>query len=193
MSKYFIVRDRRLNGSLPKKLQPITAFVDATTSMQNALVTIAGNVAVTGKIKSLFILCHGYESGFSFLTQGGLGLQLGKEDLKPSTVDQWKVINGMVERIVVYSCGAAYTGTDYFNGSTHDGQSLMSKLAKNTGAFVFAADKTQWYNPNFYDFGEWEGNVYMFFPTGGMFPFQPSDDLQDVVKDLNFFDRFNMD
>jgi hypothetical protein len=45
----------------------------------------------------------------------------------------------------------------------------MGALAIHTGAVVYAADRIQWYskfNDGGFDFGAWEGTVYLFPPSG---------------------------
>jgi len=49
----------------------------------------------------------------------------------------------------------------------------MGALAIHTNAWVFAADKIQWYNTykglkdGRFDFGDWEGQLWAFPPNGG--------------------------
>lgn len=189
MFNYFILRDARLKGSLPFLAGGlITSQVDALTPLATAFSRISMTAKARGKLKTLFILCHGYGSGSGqsdFWWHGGIGLQLGKESLTSANVSAWSAIKDCVETIVIYACGAAYTGPSSWTNlqSINDGQSLMKELSKRTNAVVFAADRIQWYLPVDMNFGKWEGTVYMFFPTGLVLPnFTPSAELIEVIS-----------
>lgn len=186
MTKYFILRDARLDGKLPFMAAAlITSQVDASTSLTTAFARIRMAAQMNGKIKSLFILCHGWGTGpgdIDLWWHGGMGLQLGKEGLKTANVSSWAAIKDCVENIVVYACGAAYTGPTWTAPYANDGQSLMKSLAKHTNAVVYAADRIQTYYTDDLNFGKWEGTVYMFFPTGIVLPnFQPPAHIIDVT------------
>jgi hypothetical protein len=99
-------------------------------------------------------------------TTGGYGLQLGLEDVFHTNVCLWYGLRDQVERIVIYACGAADTAPNAKQGVAGDGRGLMLALAKCTNAMVFAADQTQWYDPDSMDFGDWEGTLYCFLPSG---------------------------
>ncbi len=174
MLKYFILRDSRLSGHLPLVAGAlITANVDGSTSLTSAFSRITTAARGSGKLDTLFILCHGYQNSFAgFSFGGGQGLQLGSEDLNASNVGNWSAIKNLVKYIVIYACGTAYTGISSPTTPSvlSDGKKLMINLAKQTNSTVFAAEQTQWYFPSNYDFGNWEGTVYMFTPAGNVYP-----------------------
>lgn len=199
MTKYFIFRDTRLKGNLPALATAlITSQVDESTSLSTAFVRINLAARVYGKLKTLFILCHGSGSGIGNTSdiwwRGGTGLELGKEGVTAVNVSAWAAIKDCVEHIVVYSCGAAYTGPAMPDPRiTYDGQSLMKSLAKYTNAIVYAADKIQWYSSKDFNLGKWEGTVYMFFPTGHVVPdFRPPTEVIDVISPLSEPSRFSL-
>jgi hypothetical protein len=173
LDDFCLVRDSRLSGSIRMHQALFTYSVDATTSLTGFFNYVAARAKIKGgKLKALFVLCHGYEgNGFDsggkfhpFVT-GGWGLQLGKEDLRHNNVSIWTAIQGKVENIVIYSCGTAETQYGQ-EGTGTDGRGLMSRLAKLTGAVVYAADATQYYSLGGMDFGKWEGNLWAFWPFG---------------------------
>lgn len=174
MLKYFILRDMRLNGYLPLVASTlITANVNGSISLSTAFSRINIAAQINGKLDTLFVLCHGYQNSFAgFSFGGGQGLQLGAEDLNATNVKNWAAIKNSFKYIVIYACGTAYTGISSPITPTvmNDGKALMINLAKQTNATVFAAEQTQWYFPNNYDFGNWEGTVYMFTPAGNVYP-----------------------
>jgi hypothetical protein len=144
------------------------------SSAFNKIKGTAKTKGAKGKLHTLFILCHGYagENTAAAVSGdfGGMGLQLGTEDVLHSNVSMWTAIKGKFRNIVVYSCGAGDT-EEGNEGTTADGEYLMGALALHTQAHVFAADKIQWYNGGAagsapIDFGAWEGNLKWFPPTG---------------------------
>jgi len=146
------------------------ANLDATTPLRT-LFNHVTHFAGAGKIHSLFVLCHGYAGVDRRLRvsmdAGGMGLQLGKEDVTQANVNVWTAIKNKVSNIVIYACAAADTqpGNEY---TRNDGRYLMGALALCTNADVYAADKIQWYGMHrglrngAFNFGSWEGKVYRF-------------------------------
>ena len=191
MFDFFVFRDKRLKGDLPLSSTTILAEVDASTPLSNAfdrLTLAAKTQGKGGKLKGLFILAHGMGTGdltgsSDFWWKGGTGVMLGQEDLTAANVVKWSAIKNTVDYIVVYACGAAYTGHPVLSPQTvNDGQSLMSDLARHTNAIVYAADRIQWYTPGSFDFGRWEGTVYMFLPGGVVIQdFRPPTEVHDVI------------
>ncbi len=171
MFQYFILRDRRLTGNLPLLASlAITYSVDASTPLRNAFTRLGGAVSLNGgKLDTMFILCHGYAGSNAnaqvSMDAGGMGLQLGKEDVLHGNVSLWEAIKNKVNNIVVYSCAAANTESGN-EGTSSDGSYLMGALAIHTNAHVYAGDRIQWYNPSNYDFGAWEGQLKHFPPSG---------------------------
>jgi hypothetical protein len=174
MSRYLILRDRRLRGGVPARPHVGIINTDASTPIRKAFHVINA-AARSEQIHSLFILCHGYagenERAEVSIDAGGMGLQLGREDLLHSNVAKWGAIRGKVRNIVVYACAAADTEAGNA-GTDADGRYLMGALALSTDATVFAADRIQWFSTyqdlrnGRYDFGQWEGHLLRFLPTG---------------------------
>lgn len=197
---YMVLRDKRLEGSLPI---PQYGFdVDGDTSLVQAFMYMMGAKPKSGKLKGLYILCHGSGTGATTdeaIWRGGEGLQLGREELKSGNVVIWSMVKDIFDSIVVYACGAAYSGLmapDVMasnmaanKGFTSDGMTLMSALAKATNAVVFAADRVQWYKPRGMDFGEWEGTVYMFLPSGQAIPGRPPKEHNEVPASYRVYRR----
>jgi hypothetical protein len=69
-------------------------------------------------------------------------------------------------------CAAANTESGN-EGTRADGRYLTGALAIHTGASVYAADRIQWYHTHQgtatgrFDFGQWEGQLLHFPPSGG--------------------------
>jgi len=171
--KYMAIRDKRLRGGVPPRPHLAIHNTDATVPLRTVFNHI-NHYARSGKIHSLFILCHGYAGANKRLNMsmdaGGMGLQLGREGLRHSNVNQWAQIKNKVTNIVIYACAAADTqpGNERTDA---DGQYLMGALAVCTNANVFAADSIQFYYrhadmPNgAFDFRGWEGTFSSFFPS----------------------------
>jgi hypothetical protein len=177
MPSNVVLHDRRLEGSAPVGRNISTLRVDETISLVSAF-TLIRTLKQLDDIQRLFILCHGYagetERGEACGDFGGMGLQLGAEDVLHENVSTWAAIRGCVPTIVVYSCGAADTQPEN-RGSTADGKYLMGALAIHTKATVYAADRIQWYNTGSVadgtiNFGSWEGTLWKFDPSGSFGP-----------------------
>jgi len=174
MPSYIALRDRRLEGGVPARPRLSIVNTDASTSLRRAFRAITA-VAATGRVHSMFIICHGYagesQRGMRSGDFGGEGLQLGREDVLHENVQDWEAIKDKVSNIVVYSCAAANTEPENV-GTNADGRYLMGALAIYTNATVYAADRIQWYNTyrnlsnGRYDFGGWEGRLLRFPPSG---------------------------
>jgi len=174
MPKCVALHDRRLEGGVPNRPNLTIINTDEHSCIQKAFVEINA-VARSGKIHTLFVLCHGYTGvevdalNRSDDDAGSWGLELGKDDLDLSSVSNWKAIADAAENIVVYSCSAADTQPG-FEGTWADGFRLMATLALYTGATVFAADQSQEYETfkdlknGCFEFGEWEGTLWQFPP-----------------------------
>ena len=166
MPRFLILRDKRLEGKLAARC-PVVTVGETTTlsSMFSSVATAAGS----SKINTMFVLCHGYagtnDSAGVCMDAGGMGLQLGAEQVLHTNVSRWEDIEGTCKNIVVYACAAANTESGN-EGSTADGRYLMGALAIHTGATVYAGDRIQWYNPAKMDFGKWEGRLWAFQPSG---------------------------
>ena len=170
MPDYAAIHDNRLEGRVAPNPKLTVIFADGTCSLQTPF-QIIKSLAGKGKIPTLFILCHGF-AGYNERAQmsgdmGGMGLQLGKEDMRHANVGRGRVSKNKVERIVIYSCGAADTQKGN-EGTTADGKYLMGALALTVNCEVYAADRIQWYKVTGgnIDFGKWEGPVWLFPPDG---------------------------
>jgi len=174
MASYVALRDRRLSGGVPSRPRLTIINTDADTSLHSAFAQINA-AARSGKINTLFVLCHGFAGentrGAVCMDAGGMGLLLGKENVMHGNVAMWRAIANKADNIVVYACAAGDTQRGN-EGTEADGKYLMGALAIHTNASVFAADKIQWYS-TFQDsphgrfvFGDWEGTVWDFPPNG---------------------------
>jgi hypothetical protein len=178
MSAYVALRDRRLSGGVPARSGLYIINTDGGTPLGNAFATINAAANNAGKIKAMFVLCHGFAGSNNramvSMDAGGMGLQLGKENVFHRNVSMWTAIQNKVENIIVYSCAAANT-EDGNEGTTADGRYLMGALAIHTNADVYAADRIQWYNTyndlsnGRFEFGDWEGQL-LHFPKSGAPP-----------------------
>jgi hypothetical protein len=188
MPEYVVVRDSRLEGVMPGVF---TAWWNdlniISTSKANPLQDVFDQVNELneehGKMHTMFVLCHGYAGGSENLMMsgdfGGQGLQLGTENVLHSNVSAWEEIKDTVSNIVVYACAAANTeaGNEF---TTEDGEYLMGALAIHTNAVVYAADRMQWYMPGDFNFGQWEGRLLRFNPSG-----EPPEEVSEVPVGFN--------
>jgi hypothetical protein len=195
MFDFFIFRDERVQGNFANSaVSQILMELNGSSPLANAftrLNTAAKTQGAGGKLNTLFIIGHGLGSGdlttkSDFWWQGGQGVQIGQENLTAANVSNWAAIRNTVDIIVVYACGAAYSGHTILNPqNTNDGQALMSALAKHTNAIVYAADRIQWFFPSDFNFGRWEGTVYMFQPNGVVVRgFRPPTEIIDVTAPI---------
>jgi hypothetical protein len=174
MARYLALRDLRLQGGVPTRPKLKIINTNESTPLNQVFTQIKA-VSAPGKIHSMFILCHGFaesnEAAQLSIDAGGMGLQIGRENLLHQNVDKWKAIRNKVDNIVVYACAAADTqpGNEFTEA---DGRYLMGALAIHTNSAVYAADKIQWYSTynelknGCYDFGAWEGQLWAFPPDG---------------------------
>jgi hypothetical protein len=175
MPKYVVLRDRRLKGGVPARPNLGIINTDENSSLILAFSAIKAMASDVGRIKAMFIFCHGY-AGVDVRRRvcadaGGRGLALGREKVNHQNVVLWRAIVNKVENIVVYACAAADTqGRNA--GTDADGRYLMGALAIHTRATVYAADRIQLYGTyrNFdngrFEWGDWEGRVWRFYPSG---------------------------
>ncbi|HEY7393676.1 MAG TPA: hypothetical protein VH559_02465 [Gemmatimonadaceae bacterium] len=189
MARYVVLRDRRLGGGVPSRRGLVIVNTDAGQALGNAFMQIKA----VGKVNTLFILCHGYagsnERAQVSMDAGGMGLQLGREGVFISNVCLWSALKNRVASIVIYSCAAADTQPGN-EGTSADGRYLMGALALHTNAFVYAADKIQWYGTyknlsnGRFDWGAWEGQLWQFPPDGSPPTIVPSAPIEfgDVMN-----------
>ena len=144
-----LLHDKRLKGSLGFASYTFPDVIPFSINEKSSLRTVFKGLAdfagTFDNTKQLDIYCHGYESQTP--KYGGLGLQLGKDDLLPSNVnDLGLLLWGQFHRIVIYACSAADSSYAKIDPAA-DGQKLMQSLADSSGAEVVAADATQYYYP----------------------------------------------
>ncbi len=174
--RYLALHDRRLLGGVPARARLYIVNTNESIPLARAFHEIQATVRAAGKIHTMFILCHGYAGENTragvCMDAGGMGLELGREDVMHDNVHHWASIKGRAENIVVYSCAAGNTERGN-EGTDADGRYLMGALAIHTNANVFAADRIQWYNTwqnksdGAFDWGAWEGRLWYFPPSGG--------------------------
>jgi len=173
-----LVHDTRLAGPTPSSLADLSFEVDGTVPISGMVQQI---LTVGQSISRLLIMCHGYEStsngSASIPMTLGFGLQLCLESLTLANGSVMNGLNGAVESIILYACGPANT-TPYTMGTAGDGRRFCSEMAAYTNADVYASDTSQSYHNASYDatkkvcesipidFGNWEGNVYLFKSDG---------------------------
>jgi hypothetical protein len=177
------VLDTRIGARFDKP-RSSDIIVGSTTPLDDIIDKIVSGVG-SNQLSKLSICCHGYESGIENEVTamskpgGGFGLQLGGDDLTWKTVSAFSALggkftsNGILE---IYACAAAEDTTEG-TGFTGNGRLLMRELAGNVNATVRASDAVQYYSAgvtgigpftwyNGVDFGDWEGNVWLFLPDG---------------------------
>ena len=174
MGRYIALRDARLSGGVPTRGNLTVVNTNAATPLSTTFRQIK-SAAHSGKLHTVFILCHGYagsnQRAMVSMDAGGMGLELGREGVFVSNVALWSAIKDKTANIVIYACAAADTqpGNEM---TTADGRYLMGALAITTNASVFAADRIQWYSTyknlanGRFDWGAWEGRLYHFPPDG---------------------------
>jgi len=170
-AKYIALWDTRLNGGVGAKPNILLIQTNQGVALGTAFPQIR-NYAGGGKVEAMFILCHGYAGSSDVRRQsgdfGGMGLQLGTEDVTHANASMFEAIKNKVKNIIIYACGAGDTQAGA-EGTTADGRYLMGAIAIHTNAHVFAADRIQWYNTDGagnFNFGNWEGSVLYFPPSG---------------------------
>ena len=177
MPTNIVLHDVRLEGVAPAGRNISTMRLSESTPLASAFTLIRTLKQLDG-MQRLFVLCHGYagesERGEVCGDFGGMGLQLGADDVLHENISLWRSIRGCVSQIVVYSCGAADTQPEN-RGSHADGKYLMGALAIHTNATVYAADRIQWYDTGYFgdgtiNFGSWEGTLWKFQPSGTFAP-----------------------
>lgn len=168
-----LLHDRRLDGT-PPPIAENTYQVDASTATTGMIRWVATYAQRQGVLGELIIMCHGFNNDTGFD-----GLQLSADNITIANLVLTVSWAQKMRNIIIYACGAANPGT---MGPAHNGQVFCSVLAGTTGANVFASDQNQLYAPNsptptgFFstenriNFGEWEGQVYKFTPSGTVAP-----------------------
>src|SRR5215217_8456909 len=93
---YLALRDRRLSGGVPARAGLFIVNTNGSMPLGNAFAQINAASRVSGKLRAMFIFCHGYagsnERAQVSMDAGGMGLQLGKEDVLHQNVSMWTSI-----------------------------------------------------------------------------------------------------
>lgn len=177
MIQHAILHDTRLGGRASGSRQGYRLYrTNGNISLNWTLNHVKNDAVENGGIDTLHIYCHGYagenEAARVCGDFGGQGLELGREAVTLHNVEVMKLLKGCANKIIIHACAAADSTWAHLDMYS-DGQLLMRRIALNSGAYVTAADRIQWYQENSQipdgriDFGSWEGNVFMFPPTGG--------------------------
>lgn len=170
---YLLIWDKRVVVTVNGRPRMPVIEMDGTIPSSAAFHAVKDVVRRSGKVHTLFILCHGI-AGSNRNAQvsgdfGGMGLQFGSNDVLHGNVVNWTAIKNKAANIVVYACAAADTEPGN-EGTTSDGKYLMGALAIHTEAHVFAADRIQRVGvgsgTTSFDPGAWEGRLWWFPPSG---------------------------
>jgi hypothetical protein len=167
-----IVHDKRLKGVSPKSNGSRAVIqVDENTSL-DGVINLLSFFSKYNSYEKIMIMAHGFEDAKNH--RGGLGMQLGKENLGVHNVQKWNALKGKIKQIILYSCSVADVQVGKHN-QTEDGNGIYfcTQLAFYSGATVTAAMQPQYYDTgegiiwdSEIDFGEWEGIVLKFSPDG---------------------------
>jgi hypothetical protein len=181
------ILDTRI-GARFRRPRPSDIIVGTATPLTRLFERVTSALG-SNRLSCLSICCHGYEAGVAddrvamSRMGGGFGLQLGQDDLTFDTVGAFSALAGKFGgggQMDIYACAAAEDSSS--TGFTGNGRLLMRELAGQIAATVRASDSVQTYNHGVVtttlfgipvyseyegvDFGEWEGNVWLFLPDG---------------------------
>lgn len=183
-----IVHDPRLNNPTtptPTPLRPPAArnvWTVTTTETASHIIDWAGTVGrgASGGWDALHFMAHGNRAY----------LQIGGEGFSWANVSLFDRLRGAYRCIVFFGC---LVGSDESSQYGHP-PIFALEVARRTGAKVVAARENQVYSWNTststIDFGNWEGEVYVFAAGGGSWqvynsynPFraQPTIDLETLI------------
>lgn len=177
-----IIRDVRLLGGKPRGNEVLE--VDENTPIDWPVAWTKSRSEAYGGDVYLRIAAHGFETAVAnhlplatgsrtvaesiSYSQGGGGILFCRENITLGTLNRFGLIHALLKGIDLLACGAAYI-TPGFEGREGDGNVLCSRLAQITGTFVRASTATQaYYGEPAIDFGEWEGTVLTYGPTGAV-------------------------
>jgi hypothetical protein len=162
-----LVYDKRLQGSPPWEQVDATCVVRPSDKLSSILNWLKGKINHYGYIEYLYVMCHG-RPGY---------LQLGHDGVYLDNVHLWGALRGKIGNIYLLPCEVSdlQPGFNVIDGDAHeaDGFLFCSNLAGYTKSYVAASSATQYYYNGFLgligsetNFGDWEGNVYVWGPTG---------------------------
>jgi hypothetical protein len=172
---------RVLDSGLGPRLfdqEPTDLVVTPQMTMPQVISAILAKLG-GNRMSRLAIFAHGYvryhDQQLQMSNLGGLGVQLGKDDLGFGSVDHFAALKGRFApggQIDMFACQIADTASA--DGPARSGAALMSRLAAAAGVPVRASDSVHNYRRNAYlgtiDRGDWEGNVFLFKPDGSTTP-----------------------
>jgi len=175
MPKRMLVHDQRLKGGAPSIAQN-TYLVTAATPTTHVINWVGQYAKSQGGLDELIVMCHGFallsdsRSQSSYAEPVGAGgLQLGTPGLVPSVVMKTAAWKPYIRNIYIYACGTS--ASSLYRDPEWDGRRFCGELALWSGAWVYAADRLQWYvqhGPSqTIDFGSWEGQVFCYSPADG--------------------------
>lgn len=172
-----LLHDTRLHG-VPEEGIGTVVTVDASVPLADGLNRACA--AAMASDDELAIACHGYmghayRDSSNVEKAGGQGLELCQESMVISNISHAAILSGYFSRIWLMACGPAGTAVD-------DTRPFCREFALHANTSLIASDTAQIYHPGTYDtaqrvsrqvlrFGNWEGNVYEFLPTGEVRPF----------------------
>ena len=175
------VRDTRLEGARPSVTEWLDVTKDTPLSVPIQWV-VSKSAQYSGRVR-VRLIGHGLSGGSlpevvpisplryevryrTTWSKGGWGLQFCKENLTVETISNFSAWLGKVKQIDILGCAFAYI-TPGREGKPGDGNFLSYRFAQITGAYVRASTADQYYLVNGMDFGQWEGTVTTYAPTGG--------------------------
>src|SRR5215831_17600319 len=119
-----------------------------------------------GRLEAVVINCHGFYNNTTRQGTGGYGLSLGTGILRADT-PKFSKLRGKVRAIWITACGTARISTLNAAGDG-DGNLFCSEIARNAGAYVYAATTLQYHDiflrANRID--DYEGLVLRYNPQG---------------------------
>lgn len=162
---------------------PEVLEVDEHTPLQYVIQWVKSKSSQFGRDVRARIMAHGVwpdpAPGSRTHTPGGMGAWFCKEKLTLDTIPFFSPWLGLgdggpyVKEIYLLICGIAYINKG-LEGKIGDGNLLCFRFAQITGATVFASTSIQDYDPRTLNFGEWEGNVLTYGPTGALLNTRPT-------------------
>jgi hypothetical protein len=175
MPKRMLVHDKRLHGTAPRIAQNIYT-VDVKTPTTHIIDWVGRYAKSQGGLDELILMCHGIVLLSDPRTRstypeprGSQGLQLGAPGLVPSNAIKTAAWKPHIKSIYIYACGTS--AKSVHDDPEWDGQRFCGELALWSGAWVYAADRLQWFvnvgKSETIDFGSWEGQVYGYSPADG--------------------------
>lgn len=175
MPKRMLVHDLRLQGGAPA-IAHNTYVVTAATPTIHVIDWIGQYAKSQGGLDELILMCHGFALLSDPRTRsthaepvGAAGLQLGTPGLVPSLAIKTSAWKPNIRNIYIYACGTS--ARSIHDDPEWDGRRFCGELALWSGAWVYAADRLQWFvnhGPSqTIDFGDWEGQVYRYSPSDG--------------------------